>query len=191
MVQRIYKALQFQFHFHWLNVFFLDSLHILTGNSYTHVPLLSACVGPVCAALWFSIGALLELCATWFAPLWVCAIHSPDCCKSSLAGTSSAAPLANNVQFHSWLLAGAVVITQECGSRVVYWVTVVSADSFWVSNSIYSSKLSNLEIMYCVLHVLRLSDLCWTCEPWAVLSFSVCEWANFTRQPPVVLLSGS
>lgn len=50
------------------------------------------------------------------------------------------------------------VIAQECGSHTVYWVTVVSADSFWVSNSIYFRILSNFWSMFCRWHVLRASD---------------------------------
>lgn len=37
-----------------------------------HVPH-AVCVAPVCAALWFSIGALLARRGIWLVPLWVCA----------------------------------------------------------------------------------------------------------------------
>lgn len=68
--------------------------------------------------------------------------HSLDRWKSSFAGAHRGAPLARDLQSSLLPMASACVIIQECGSHAVYWVTVVSADSSWVSNSVYFLKLS-------------------------------------------------
>lgn len=83
-------------------------------------------------ASWYLIGSSVGVCS-----------HSLDRWKSSLAGAHREAPLASDLQSSLLPMASTCVITQECGSHAVYWVTVVSADSSWVSNSIYFLQLSN------------------------------------------------
>lgn len=99
------------------------------------------CVRISFAALWFSIGELSECGDTWLATLWVCAIQLPDARKSWLAYYHCGTRLVENRQFPYLQLAKAGIIAQECGSFVVYWVTVVSADPFCVSNSIFSPRI--------------------------------------------------
>lgn len=98
----------------------------------------------------FLLVVLRDSVAIWLAILWVCAIQSLNYCCYLMARTSSEAPLVYTEQFPSPQLAETAVITQECGSRAVYWVMVVSADSFWVSNSIYFLILSILQTFCCV-----------------------------------------
>lgn len=96
----------------------------------------------------FLLVVLRDSVGIWLAILWVCAIQSRNYCCYLMAGTSSEAPLVYTDQFPLPRLEDTAVITQECGSRAVYWVMVVSADSFWVSNSIYFLILSILQTFF-------------------------------------------
>lgn len=143
------------------------------------------CVWSLCRAVifyWCAPGPLWHLIGS---SVGVCS-QSLDCWASSLADTNPAAPLVEKLQFSSLQMASVCVISQECGSRAVYWVTVVSADSSWVSNSIYFFfvQLSNNCTVCCVWLVLTGQ----TCVgPRVVLSRSECKSTEITQQHPVVL----
>lgn len=145
------------------------------------------CVSISCAALWFFIGALLDCGDTWLVTLWVCAIDSPDVSKSSLAGYHCGTPFVENDHF-SWLwLANTVITAQECGSCVVYWVTVASADLFCVSNSNSFLELSNFRIIFLRLGPL-MADLVGS---WAILSSTLHKFVILVPQSVLMLQSGS
>lgn len=109
------------------------------------------------------------------------------CRKSSLVIVYSVAPLVKSVYFPSYQLVGVDVIPQECGSCVVYWVTVVSAVSFCVSNSVYFVKLSNFK--KCIEPDTFLA--CYHDMGVLCFVFSVCKWVNFAVQLQIMLLCGS
>lgn len=76
------------------------------------------CVLRVFAALWFSIGALREIAGSWLALLWACMRDSFKYRWGSLVTRSSSILLADAESYSCWQLVDALLIAEECGSRV-------------------------------------------------------------------------
>lgn len=104
-------------------------------------------VAPVCAALWFSIGALLSCRGTWLALGWACAAT-----HLTVGNPRWPARIAErhwpgifSLLYYQWLALVSssknAEVTQSTESPLCQLILPVC--SSWVSNSIYYLQLSN------------------------------------------------